>query len=397
MIDFFSKLFDTSGFPARWHCGMWDEGHGWLHILSDVLIFGAYTLIPVSLLIFAWKKHREILYAKLVWLFAAFIMACGIGHLIEASIFWHPWYRFSGVVKAITAMVSWATLVMIILKLPMALRVPGLLTVNKQLETLVVEQSRTTKELKRSNEDLDQFAYVASHDLKAPLRSIRSLASWIEEDCTGLLPENSQRHLNQLKNRVERLDALLSDLLTYSRAGREMSDPQLVDLTELTRKVAAYLVPSDGQFKVEIDVKSIQFLTWRVPLEQILRNLVSNALKHHGGQSGLIKIEAEAKPDVVILSVADDGQGIAPEFHQRIFGMFQTLKSKDEVEGSGMGLAIVARLVERIGGQVTCKSEVGQGAKFILVLPQVPPPDCITDPQIKIRKKSWPQHPSPSC
>lgn len=395
MMDFFRRLFDTSGFPPRWHCGMWEEGHGWLHVISDTLIFGAYTLIPVSLLIFAWKKHREILYAKLVWLFAAFILACGIGHLIEATIFWHPWYRFSGLVKAITAVVSWATLIMIIRKLPTALRVPGLLTVNRQLEALVSEQSLTTKELERSNEDLNQFAYVASHDLKAPLRSIRSLAGWIEEDCDAILPEASRRHLSQLKNRVERLDALLNDLLTYSRSGRELSDPECVDLTDVAKKVAAYLVPTDGRFKVEIDVKGIRFMTWRVPLEQILRNLVSNALKHHGGQSGHISIEAEGKPDVVILSVSDDGQGIAPEFHQRIFGMFQTLKSKDEVEGSGMGLAIVARLVERIGGQITCKSDVGKGARFTLVLPQVPPPIYVTDPQLKIRKK-WPQNPSPS-
>ncbi|SKA97026.1 His Kinase A (phospho-acceptor) domain-containing protein [Prosthecobacter debontii] len=386
MIDFFSKLFDTSGFPARWHCGMWDEGHGWLHIISDTLIFGAYTLIPVSLLIFAWKKHREILFAKLVWLFAAFILACGIGHLIEATIFWHPWYRFSGLVKAITALVSWATLIMIIRLLPTALHVPGLLTVNKKLESLVEEQGRTTKELQRSNEDLNQFAYVASHDLKAPLRSIRSLASWIEEDCEGILPETSQRHLSQLKNRVERLDALLNDLLTYSRSGRELSAPEKVDVLQLAKQVTDYLVPSEGGFKVEIDAKGIEFVTWRVPMEQILRNLVSNALKHHGGASGVIKIAAEVKPDRVLLSVSDDGQGIAPEFHQRIFGMFQTLKSKDEVEGSGMGLAIVARLAERIGGRVTCESDVGKGSRFTLILPLVPPPEYVTDLQIKLRK-----------
>lgn len=378
MVDFFRNLFNTNGFPARWHCGLWDESHGWLHIISDVMIFGAYTLIPVTLLIFAWKKHREILFAKLVWLFAAFILACGIGHLIEATIFWHPWYRFSGLVKAITALVSWATLIMIIQKMPVALRVPGLITVNKQLEVLLIDQGRTTKELERSNEDLNQFAYVASHDMKAPLRSIRSLASWIEEDCADILPDTSRRHLNQLKSRIERLDTLLSDLLTYSRSGRELSDPEMVNVEELARKVAGYLVPSEGGFSVEIDLQGLKFVTWRVPLEQILRNLVSNALKHHGGTTGKIVIKGETKGDEVIITVSDDGQGIAPEFHQRIFGMFQTLKSKDEVEGSGMGLAIVARLMDRIGGSVMCESDVGKGAQFILVLPKTPPPDAIS-------------------
>lgn len=375
MIDFFRNLFNTSGFPARWYCGTWDEGHGWLHVISDVMIFGAYTLIPVTLLIFAWKKHREILFAKLVWLFAAFILACGIGHLIEATIFWHPWYRFSGLVKAITALVSWGTLIMIIQKMPVALRVPGLITVNKQLETLLIDQGRTTKELERSNEDLNQFAYVASHDMKAPLRSIRSLANWIEEDCAEILPDTSRRHLNQLKSRIERLDTLLSDLLTYSRSGRELSDPELVNVEDMARKLAAYMVPSEGGFTVEIDLKGLKFVTWRVPLEQILRNLVANALKHHGSPTGNIAIRGEEREDTVIISVSDDGQGIAPEFHQRIFGMFQTLRSKDEVEGSGMGLAIVSRLVERIGGSVACESDVGKGARFILVFPKSPPPD----------------------
>lgn len=383
MIDFFSKLFDTSGFPPRWQCGMWDKGHGWLHVISDVMIFGAYTLIPVSLLIFAWKKHREILFAKLVWLFAAFILACGIGHLIEATIFWHPWYRFSGLVKAITAVVSWATLIMIIQKMPLALSVPGLITVNRKLETLLVDKSRTARELERSNEDLNQFAYVASHDMKAPLRSIRSLADWIEEDCDAILPEASRRHLGQLKNRIERLDTLLNDLLTYSKSGRELSDPEQVDVGALARKVAADLVPTDGGFSVDIATQGLVFQTWRVPLEQILRNLVSNALKHHGGKSGKIQILGESKIDHVVITVSDDGQGIAPEFHQRIFGMFQTLKSKDEVEGSGMGLAIVARLVERIGGSITCESDVGKGARFILVFPHIPPPPYITDSSIK--------------
>lgn len=378
MMEFFRNLFNTEGFPARWHCGMWEEGHGWLHVISDVMIFGAYTLIPVSLLFFAWRKHREILFAKLVWLFAAFILACGIGHLIEATIFWHPWYRFSGLVKAVTAIVSWATLIMIVQKMPLALSVPGLITVNRKLENLLGEQKRTTRELERSNEDLDQFAYVASHDIKAPLRSIRSLASWIEEDCEAVLPDASRRHLHQLKSRIDRLDNLLSDLLTYSRAGRELSDHEVVDVEALTKKVVGYLVPSDSNFTVEMDLQGLKFVTWRVPLEQILRNLIANAIKHHGGKSGKIQISGRFVEDGVTLTVGDDGQGIAPEFHQRIFGMFQTLKSKDEVEGSGMGLAIVARLVERIGGHIQCDSDVGKGARFILSFPATPSPEFLS-------------------
>ena len=105
MRTFLSKLFDTSDFPARWHCGNWTEGHGWLHIVSDTAIFCAYTAIPMMLLYFVYKKKLGT-FLPVFWLFAVFILSCGFGHLVEATIFWEPWYRFSGLVKAFTAIVS---------------------------------------------------------------------------------------------------------------------------------------------------------------------------------------------------------------------------------------------------------------------------------------------------
>ncbi len=373
MIEFFKHLFDTDGFPDRWHCGDWTAGHGWLHIISDSMIFAAYTAIPFTLLLFAWRKHREILFVRLVWLFAAFILACGLVHLIEATIFWHPWYRFSGLVKGITAAVSWATAIAIIFHMPRALNIPGLVTVNQKLESALTEQQHARWELERSNEDLDQFAYVASHDLRAPLRSIRHLASWVEEDCEDLLPEESKKHLSQLKQRVGRLDTLLTDLLTYSRAARDLNDPEPVNVAEMAENIASDILDQHSCFKIEVSPGLPEVTTWRVPLEQILRNLISNACKHHGGESGTIQVTGRAKGKNVEYSVKDDGQGISPEFHEKIFGMFQTLKSKDEVEGSGMGLAIVAKLVERIGGSISIVSKEGQGAEFIISLPATPP------------------------
>lgn len=373
MLEFFKNLFNTDDFPARWHCGDWESGHGWLHIISDTMIFGAYFGIPLALLIFAWKKHREILFAKLVWLFAFFILACGVGHLIEATIFWKPWYRFSGVVKAITAAVSWATLVAVIRQMPHALTIPGMVTVNRKLETSLEAQKKASNELKRSNQDLDEFAYIASHDLKAPLRSIRSLASWVAEDCEDILPQESKEHLDQLQNRVERLDKLLVDMLTYSRAGRDLSEPARFEPSPLIDGIAADLVGEDSDFKIEVQPDMPALTTWRVPFEQVMRNLISNGTKHHGGESGVIRVGGKARTKEFIFTVADDGQGIPAEFHDRIFGMFQTLKPKDEVEGSGMGLAIVAKLVERMGGRVELESHEGKGSTFFIHLPKEPP------------------------
>ncbi len=147
MFEFLGKLFNTDAFPARWHCGQWSAGHGWLHILSDIAVFGAYTAIPLTLAVVAWKKHQDIMYSKIVWLFGVFIFACGFGHLIEAIIFWNPVYRFAGVVKLFTALVSWATVIAIVRVLPQALTLPGLPKVNRMLEESLKEQRRMTQEL----------------------------------------------------------------------------------------------------------------------------------------------------------------------------------------------------------------------------------------------------------
>ncbi|MEZ0386419.1 MAG: ATP-binding protein, partial [Verrucomicrobium sp.] len=140
MIEFFRKLFDTSDFPARWHCGYWTDGHGWLHIISDVAIFGAYAAIPISIATFVLTKRRDIVFPKLYWLFATFILSCGLTHLVEATIFWHPWYRFSGVMKLLTAVVSWTTVFALIKILPSALNLPGIARLNDQLVAEINER-----------------------------------------------------------------------------------------------------------------------------------------------------------------------------------------------------------------------------------------------------------------
>jgi signal transduction histidine kinase len=228
-------------------------------------------------------------------------------------------------------------------------------------------QESLLSELKRSNADLDKFAYVASHDLKAPLRGIRSLAQWIEEDVTGVASEETLENLGLLKNRVDRLDKLLESLLAYSRTGNKSQLPEVVNIPELVSEIRDYLA-SDSQFKITYEGNVSDLSTFRVPLELMFRNLINNAVKHHDMANGKVEVYARDIGSQIEFRITDDGPGIAPEFHERIFEMFQTLKPRDHTEGSGMGLAIVKKAVEHFGGRIWVESEPPKrGATFVVI------------------------------
>ena len=225
--------------------------------------------------------------------------------------------------------------------------------------------SLSVAELRRSNEELDSFAYCASHDLKAPLRGIRNLAGWIAEDLKDTAADGAIANLALLNKRVNRLDMLLDSLLQYSRVGRGGGAAEDIDVTALVREIAEYIAPRAG-FAVTCRGQIPLFRTDKAPLEQVLRNLIGNGLKHHDKDSGAVIVSARDLGDKVEFRVEDDGPGVSPEFHERIFQMFQTLKSRDEVEGSGMGLAIVKKSVEGHGGTIRIESAPpARGTAFI--------------------------------
>jgi len=236
------------------------------------------------------------------------------------------------------------------------------------LEQRVAER---TAELERSNRELDQFAYVASHDLRSPLRAIDTLAHWVTQDAGDVLPETSRVHLHKLRGRIKRMDALLNDLLDYSRAGRHHHTPEMVDTGALVRDLADFLAQPAG-FQVRLVEPMPRLLAERIPLETVFRNLIGNAIKHHHDAAvGYVEVSARDCGSWYEFTVADNGPGIDPAYHKRIFELFQTLKPRDEVEGSGNGLAIVKRLVESRGGTVAVDSASGAGASFRFTWPKL--------------------------
>ena len=211
------------------------------------------------------------------------------------------------------------------------------------------------KELRRSNQELEQFAYAASHDMRSPLRAIENLAQWTLEDAQDSLSADSKENLNMLLRQAKRLSTLQSDLLEYSKAGNPDNAIGQLDLKETLMEFSSLLDP-ESNYKIAVSGNIQYFSTYVVPLRQILLNFINNAMKHHDQKHGKITITSNLDNGRLNFTVADDGPGIDPQYHQQIFGLFKTLKSRDEVEGSGLGLSLINKLVERYGGKVTVSS-----------------------------------------
>jgi signal transduction histidine kinase len=217
--------------------------------------------------------------------------------------------------------------------------------------------------LERSNRDLEDFAYIASHDLKTPLGGIRSAALWLEEDLHDPSDE-SRKLLGLMQSRVNRMETLLDDLLTFSRVGRTETAATEAKLGDIFAAIVEILNPP-AHIKVRTEGELPVIVTASAQLEQVLRNLINNAIKYHDKRTGEVVLSAKRVGDFVEFVVRDDGPGILPQFHKKIFELFQTLKRRGEPESTGMGLAIVKKLVERQNCRITVHSQGnGTGTEF---------------------------------
>jgi signal transduction histidine kinase len=249
-----------------------------------------------------------------------------------------------------------------------AVDVTGQVHARQQIEQKADQLSRLSRELERSNRELDQFAYVASHDLKAPLRGIANLTQWIEEDLGDRVTGESREHMQLLKGRVNRMEALIDGILAYSRAGRVQERPERVDVGRLLAECLELLAPPAG-VEVVVGPGMPVLDTERVPLQQVFMNLLGNAIKFAGQAGARVDVTVTREGDVDRFAVADNGPGIAPQYRERIWQIFQTLAPRDRVEGTGIGLSVVRKVVEARGGRTWLESEVGRGTTFYFTWP----------------------------
>lgn len=365
MGDFFSKLFDTSDFPARWHCGAWTAEHGWTHIIADVTIFAAYVAIPVLILSFMLKK-RDVPFPRVGWFFAAFIFFCGTGHLMEATIFWWPNYRLDGLIKVGTAAASWATVIAVAPLLPRALELPGLNALIHSLEREVGERERAEAALQERNHDLQMLLHIISHDLREPLRGIRGLSSLLSDRYQEKLDDGGQDILQRIEISGQRLDVLIRDLNLFTRAQSGTVLDERVALGDAVEsaldRLRSRIEATEASITVSSDLPTVTGdPNW---ITQAIFNLVSNAIKYApAGEPPMIEIHPYTKDGAVGLVVRDRGIGVEPESRESIFELFRR-GANAGTDGTGTGLAIVKATAIRHGGDAWVELRAGGGSEF---------------------------------
>lgn len=367
ILDFFQRLTDTSDWPPRWFCGQWTAFHGWLYIVSDLMIWLAYMVIPMILVRYLFVK-KGIPLPGVFTLFGAFILLCGLTHLIDAVIFWIPIYRISALVRFLTGLVSIATVITLFRYFNEAV---GLRT-SKEYDRELSFRQQAVQELTRSNEELQQFAYVASHDLKSPLKTISNYLSLLQSKYGEQLNEEAHKLVSTSINATERMRMLIDDLLSFSLVGSEVAFTEVnlnLLVSEILEEQEAEIKVSDATF----DIGYLPTITAHyTDIKQVFQNLIANSLKYR---------KPNVAPHIILKSfdegvdycfaIRDNGIGIESTYFERIFQIFQRLHGRNKYSGTGIGLATCKKVVDIYGGHIWLESTPGEGSTFYFTIPKI--------------------------
>jgi len=369
IADFFSNLFGTSEWPARWYCGKWTSFHGWLYICSSLAIAGAYFSIPFFLYKIIKAKSGSFRFVFILWVFAFFIFACGTTHLIDSIIFWVPAYRFAAFNLFLTAIISLIAVFNLKKFLPEILK----LKTQTELEIIV---SQKTKELQASNEylknltdDLDNFVYTASHDLKAPVNNLEGLLAIAKLEIEQ--SEVVEDYFNKIESQIVRIQLTINHLTDVAKLQRNpYEDESNIYFEEILQQfIENNKAIIDAQkVKIERDFVAQSIYYSFEALQIIVSNLLTNAIKYsRPGINSEIKIRTYYELNYLVLEVNDNGLGIDLKRNQtKLFGLFK--RFHDHIPGSGMGLYFVKKLIEKKNGTIEWISQLGIGSTFKIKL-----------------------------
>ncbi|MBC8052404.1 MAG: HAMP domain-containing histidine kinase [Sphingobacteriaceae bacterium] len=375
--DFFSNIFSTEYWPARWHCGKWTDFHGWLYIISDVMIWAAYFAIPF-LLFRMITKRTDLPFPKIFWLFIAFILLCGLTHLIDAVIFWWPAYRLSAVIRFVAGVVSLFTVYALYKILPVVFT----FRTAKQLEAEIEQRKKAEEEARilviendKAKELLrvkDEFINLASHELKTPLTSIRGYLQIIQMKSLKSDPQNRDL-ITKATNQTAKLTNLINDLFNVSKMqmGLQPLEKSEINLNELINELAADFETLNRHVSVEADEEVI-IVVDRDRIKKVLENLLENAFKYSKADSEVI-LRVRKVNDRIKVSIQDYGLGIGDDKIQHVFERYYRVEhTSQNYSGMGLGLYICAQIINQHGGVIGVESQLGKGSIFWFELPYQP-------------------------
>ena len=254
-------------------------------------------------------------------------------------------------------------------------RADELVKKNNQLRQEIYEREQTElklaemlKKVDNANKELKDFASIVSHDLKAPLRGIKTLAMWILDDCGDQFDAKATEQMQLLLSRVEKIYSLIDGVLKYSKVGQNSEEHINIDLEKFIPEVIDMLMPPNN-IKITIEDKLPSIMCEETHVMQLFQNLLSNAIKYMDKPEGLIKIGCKQEGEFWQFSISDNGPGIEERHFERIFKMFHVLSVQEKIDSTGVGLTVVKKIVELYGGRIWLESSVGQGSTFFFTFP----------------------------
>ncbi|MGZ3239698.1 MAG: sensor histidine kinase, partial [Burkholderiaceae bacterium] len=375
MIDLITTIFSADGFIPHGHCYLWQPGVLWLHVISDSLIALSYFSIPITLIYFV-RQRKDLEFDWMYICFAIFILACGTTHLMDILNVWHPTYWLSGGIKAITALASIPTALLLIRLVPMALSLPSpskLKNINQQLQSEIVEREKIEEhlyqkniELENANQAKDRFLAGMSHELRTPLNAIIGFTGTLLMKLPGPLTADQDKQLHTIQISAHHLLSLINDLLDVAKieAGQvelEMTSVVCQDVIQEVQETMQVMAAQKGlAFKVEMPSNSILVETDRRSLKQILLNLVSNSIKFTDSGSITVHVDQQFEDGSAItkFNVIDTGIGIKPADQSKLFQAFMQIDSSStrRHEGTGLGLYLCKKLSRLINGRLSFAS-----------------------------------------
>ena len=365
MSEVGTSWFSSGQFLPHGHCYLWSPGVLWMNVVADILIAMAYFTIPFALLYIA-RRRRDLSFDWLVVCFGVFVVACGLTYVMDVWNVWHAHYWLQGIVKLLTAAASVPTAILLWRFLPGILMLPS----QRQLRD-------ANESLARANRELEAFTASVSHDLRSPLTTIAGQAGLLELSLPDATDEQKRR-LSRIQGSVRQMSELIEALLVLSRISRQTLHREIVDVTALAESIVQDMRQKDPARNVEVVIQPNMAVHGdRRLVGDLFQNLIGNAWKFTSKTAqARIEIGQSSGGSLATLYIRDNGAGFDMTYEQKLFKPFQRLHGSADFDGSGVGLATVARIVDRHGGRIWAEGKPNEGAVFYFTLPTAPITDA---------------------